>query len=278
MKKLEDLPKDIYALFKSGKKFSEENIKAFGTRLAEHISNRISDEKDKPTLRMSNLGSACRRQLWYSINAPEVGEPLPPQASMKFLFGDILEELILFLAKEAGHEVTGQQDELELNGVKGHRDGIIDGITCDIKSAASFSFNKFKEGLRKSVDNFGYLVQLGSYREARKRAEGTSKPAAFVAIDKQLGHICVDIHDKDLDQDYDKLIDSIREDVNRNSPPDRGFDAIPDGKSGNYKLGTVCSYCSYKKACYPGLRTFLYSDGPRHLVRVEREPNVPEAK
>jgi hypothetical protein len=289
---IETLVEDIYGLFRSSKKLSTEGIKSFGQRLADHISHRITSSHDAPTLRMSNLGTPCDRKLWYSVRAPELAEPLPPEAHMKFLFGDILEELILFLAKESGHDVTRQQEEVDLYGVKGHIDGVIDGVLVDVKSASSYSYRKFKEGLRRGADAFGYLTQLGGYREALNKTgrvqettgdgalqdQSVSKRAAFVAVDKQLGHICVDVHEGDLDQDYEKLINSKRAVLSSGRPPQRAFQATADGKSGNYKLGVECSYCPFKKVCWPGVRTFLYSDGPRFLVRVEREPNVPEAR
>ena len=70
------------------------------------------------------------------------------------MFGDILEELLLFLAKEAGHTVTGQQDTLSISGVNGHRDAIIDGRLVDVKSASSYSFRKFKNNVKNFPQNF----------------------------------------------------------------------------------------------------------------------------
>ena len=46
----------------------------------------------------------------------------------------------------------------------------------------------------------------------------------------------------------------------------------PDGKSGNTKLCTQCSYCDFKKICWPHMRTFIYKGGPRYLINVAREP------
>ena len=51
---------------------------------------------------------------------------------------------MLLFARMAGHDVTEEQKELELDGVKGHKDATIDGWVCDIKSASSFGFKKFK--------------------------------------------------------------------------------------------------------------------------------------
>jgi hypothetical protein len=55
-------------------------------------------------------------------------------------------------------------------------------------------------------------------------------------------------------------------------------DSVPDGKSGNIKLGIKCSYCQYKKHCYPEVRKFAYSYGPKFLINVEYEPNVQEVE
>jgi hypothetical protein len=54
--------------------------------------------------------------------------------------------------------------------------------------------------------------------------------------------------------------------------PARTFEPIPEGKSGNMKLGLNCSYCGYKTHCHPGLRTFAYARGPVFLTDVIREP------
>jgi hypothetical protein len=147
IKTIDTLVDDIYALLdpEQPTEFNPENVKDFGHRLADHIHNRLSESRGHPTLRLSNIGTECWRKLWYSINTPERAEPLSPAARFKFLFGDILEELLLFLGKEAGHTVEGCQDELEINGLKGHRDSIIDGRLVDCKSASTFSFKKLKE-------------------------------------------------------------------------------------------------------------------------------------
>jgi hypothetical protein len=81
---------------------------------------------------------------------------------------------------------------------------------------------------------------------------------------------------------------NVREETKRKqamvkgSIPDRCYPPVEDGKSGNLKLSVGCSYCGYKFKCWDdvnegkGLRTFIYSNGPRFLVNVEREPDVYE--
>lgn len=240
------------------------------------VKKRLSDPPRAPTLRLSNLGTPCERKLWYGINTPELGEPLSAPAKIKFLFGDILEQLLMFFVKEAGHKLEGEQDELELHGVLGHRDGIIDGRVVDFKSASSYSFKKFSEGggLRRD-DPFGYLTQLGSYTEVSKSDNRVTDKdrASFLVIDKTLGKICLDTYS--VKKDFKKLVEKKREIINSNKPPERGYEDEPDGKSGNRKLGINCSYCEFNKTCWPGLRTYSYSFGPVHLTHVAREPKVP---
>lgn len=270
-KSIDTLVEDIYALFDGvGNELNPYRVKDFGQALGNKIATRLTEERGTPNLRLSNLGTVCERQLWYSINLSELAEPLPPQARIKFLFGDILEELLLFLAREAGHDVQDEQKEVSLYGVKGHKDATIDGITVDCKSASSRSFDKFKSGLTPENDSFGYLTQLDAYCHA-----DDSQLGAFLAIDKTLGHLCLDKHER-TDKDYSDVVRRKKEVIASSTPPPRGFAPEPDGKSGNMKLGVNCSYCAFKTKCWPGLRTFIYSNGPRYLTRVERVPDVPE--
>lgn len=275
-KSIDTLVEDIYGLFKPDSDVSipSDVVEAFGQRLARHLLHRLAEERKRPSLRLSTIGNPCNRKLWYSIRVPELGEQLAPSTRIKFLFGDILEELLLFLAEAAGHTVTGQQDELEINGVKGHRDAIVDGRLIDCKSASSFSFRKFKTNGLRDDDPFGYLDQLGAYHAA---SVGSVDPdvASFLVIDKQHGHITLDTYPVE-GTDYQKKVEEQKAVIALPEPPPRAFSDVPEGKSGNRKLDTQCSYCGFKATCWPNLRTFIYSSGPVYLTKVEREPKVPE--
>lgn len=238
------------------------------------------EQEDRgPTLRLSGMGKPCKRQLWYNINQPGDSSSLPPSTLLKFKYGDILEALVLSLAKAAGHKVEGEQDQLYVEGIKGHRDAVIDGITVDVKSASSYAFKKFESGGLRDDDPFGYISQLSSYVLAGQDSEVESHPTlgAFLVIDKQNGTLCLDMYD--LGPEIDRKVEEfryIKEMVKQPEPPERSFTDEPDGKSGNRKLCIQCSYCDYKSSCWPNLRTFLYSGKPRFLTEVEREPKVPE--
>jgi hypothetical protein len=277
-KTIDTLVEDIYAFIDKPSGISDEHINDFGQRLGNLLVNRLSrgDERE-PTLRLSNVGTPCERKLWYSIRTPNDSEPLPPAARLKFLYGDILEELLLFLAEAAGHTVEGRQTELDVNGVKGHRDAIVDGVLVDCKSASTYSFKKFETGELRSNDPFGYLTQLGLYHAASKDDPLLKEKdvASFLVVDKTLGNLCLDTYAFG-DLDYDKLVEAKRDMLAKDEPPARAYEDIPEGKSGNKKLGIECSYCPFKKKCWPGLRTFLYSNGPVYLTEVTREPKVYE--
>ena len=281
-KSLKSLPSDIYSVLETGIDVKEDDIAAFKEEIGALLEQRLSVEDRKTernTLRMSNFGTTCKRKLWYTVNKPSAAEKLNGKTRFKFLYGDLIEAVTLFLAKVSGHKVTGTQERMELHGVVGHRDAVIDGVLVDVKSASSQGMSKFKTHSLDSDDPFGYRDQLDLYREAsRDDPLVTVKgEAAFLAVDKVNGDIVVDSY-KARDIDYEKLITQTKDMVKSEDVPKRQFFPQADGVSGNYKLGTACSYCAFKKECWPGLRAFAYSNGPRYLTEVKRVPDVPEIK
>lgn len=230
-------------------------------------------------LRFSALGKPDR-QIWYAANEPDKAEPLLPKTYLKFLYGDVIEQLMVLLVKEAGHEVTDEQLEIEVDGVKGHIDCKIDGVVVDVKSASPFAFQKFKSGGLFDDDAFGYVGQISGYSNVLT----PGKSPAFLAFDKVHGDVCVLSVPTGLTAMHSptERITHLKEVIANSEKPDRCYPEVDDGKSGNKKLGTNCSYCDFKKDCWgdkndgKGLRTFLYSNGPRFLTEVVRTPDVPE--
>lgn len=280
-KSIHTLVKDIQDVI-DGKGGWDETVSQFcADGLKDILDSRLSDKRQEytPTLRLSAMGAPCRRKLWYQINEPNEGETLPTSARFKFLYGDILEQLLISLAIAAGHRVEGTQDRLEVDGIVGHRDCVIDGITVDVKSASTYGYKKFAEGSLRSDDPFGYISQLSSYVFAGRTHEVDSHPSlgAFLVVDKQNGHICLDLYDfgPELDKKEEEM-QEVRRAVEAKEPPERAFEPVADGKSGNKKLPINCSYCEMKHKCWEGLRTFLYSGKPVFLTEVVREPRVQE--
>lgn len=235
------------------------------------------DGPRKGTIRMSNAGQPCGRKLWYHVNSDKEGEPLPHPTKLKFMYGDFIEQMLLSLAEAAGHDVAGRQDELKYGDIVGHRDAVIDGMLIDVKSASTFSYKKFATNSlkEKGNDSFGYIGQLATYLLASQDDPlVTNKThAGFLAMDKQFGHICLDIYNLEEDMErMSKLIPQRVDSLTKGDPPSRTFHEVPYQKSGNMCLPVVCSYCEHKRECWPGVRGFMYSGKPVWLTKVVREP------
>lgn len=291
-KKIETLIEDVEEILLNGIDLTDEQAQEFGRMMATTIASNLKprDNTKKGTLRMSNIGSPCSKKLYGEINHPEEREEFSADAKLKFLYGHMIEELMLFIATLAGHTVTGRQGEQEIAGIKGHRDAIIDGTLVDVKSASSYAFKKFKEGRLREDDAFGYYTQIQSYLYASQDdPELTDKDrAAFWVIDKTLGHQCLDFHDKES-FDFEPAYEERKTVISAEEAPARSFEPEPDGynkrnkdgtytfvPNGNEKLPMFCSYCSVKHWCHSELRTFLSSSGPKYLTKVVKEPKMIE--
>lgn len=228
------------------------------------------------TVRMSNVGKPSR-QLWFEKRDPVGRGSVDGATQIKFLYGHVLEEIVLMLVRMAGHNVTDEQKEVTVNGIVGHMDCKINGQVVDVKSASKFAFNKFMKGTLADDDPFGYLGQLSGY----EKAEGTDE-GGFLVINKESGELCMFIPD-DLDKpNIDVKINTLLDSLELDTPPDLCYTPTPDGKKGNMQLPKGCTWCKYKHECHKdandgeGLRTFKYSTGYKYLTHVEAEPKVDE--
>jgi hypothetical protein len=284
MKSTYNLVSDIYKLVESKEVAEGVDIEAcidqFGEAVKVLMRQEFTEKRDDSRkLRMSNIGREDR-YLWNVYNDVDKGEDIQPHTYVKFLYGHIIEELLLFLTRAAGHEVTDEQKKCEVNGIKGSMDCRIDGVVTDVKSTSTFAFKKFKEGTLAYDDPFGYVAQIKGYAHS----EGETK-FGWLAMDKQNGHLTYLLYDTEdtqapihdlISYDIGERIEHIKKVVEQKEPPSVCYEPIADGKSGNQKLAVGCSYCSYKKQCWPSVRGFAYSTGPRFLVEVVNEPKVPE--
>lgn len=275
MPTLDSLVDDIYGLFDPNKMHepNEENLNQFADNMKNILRTRLASREDvRDPLRFSALGKPDR-QLWYMAKGYP-SEEMTPKTYFKFLYGDVIEALLLFLAKESGHDVQSEQMEIEVDGVKGHIDAIIDGVVVDVKSASPFGYKKFKDHSIVQDDPFGYIQQISGYTDTITPGKG----GAFLAADKVSGDLTVMNVSSSIIETHPPAprIAHLKEVIAQDTPPPRCFDPEPDGKSGNMKLGTQCSYCAFKTECWPGLRTFIYSTGPRYLTTVVKVPDVYE--
>jgi hypothetical protein len=276
MKTIDTLEQDIYKMLQQGGETAPELEEYFADSCKNIIKRALAKKESSRRLRMSNIGKK-NRQLWYEMKGYE-GEKFEGNTLVKFLFGDIVEALILTLAKAAGHEVTDEQALVEVDGIKGSTDCCIDGQLVDVKSCSSYAFNnKFQAEAKLGDDEFGYYGQAAGY------SAGMNKPfLGWLAIDKQNGSIRLSKANADRIPDAHALIAEKKAAVALDTPPERCYDDEPYQKSGNMALATGCSYCSYKHECWKdanegsGLRTFIYSGKPVFLTKVVREPTAQE--
>ena len=245
-KQIDTLVEDIYSLLDNGTKNPDRgSLYGMAAAMMEAVRRQLwsPTSERKPTLRMSNIGKPCTRSLWYDMNGDEQSENFSPQTRLKFVMGDLVEALILYLAKEAGHEVTDQQKEVQIDGIKGHLDAVIDGQLVDVKSTSSYGMRKFKDGTLPDDDPFGYIDQMSGYGNALGKDSGT-----FLAFDKSSGELTTYTHTELSDTSH--RIDFVKQEMERVDPPDRPFKSVLDKSSRRQKLGVNCSYCSHKTTCW----------------------------
>ena len=192
MKDIHTLVEDIYNLFspdelQMDEKEIDKHVDEFATNIKEHLKLFLNEKpRSRSNLRLSAIGKKDR-QLWYDMYTTEDKIiPLSSSTRIKFLYGYILEELLIVLSRLAGHTVTDMQKEGSVEGVKGHQDCMIDGVLVDCKSASDYSFKKFDKGRLERDDPFGYIAQISAYAEANDKDE-----AAFLVINKVTGEICL---------------------------------------------------------------------------------------
>ena len=283
MKKLDTLVEDIYdklSVLSDGESLNidDKTIDAFGESMKEVLSQWANPRpRDSGTLRMSNIGKPLR-QLWYDMRSEsKTTERIKPSVFIKFLYGHLLEEVLLMLIKIAGHEVTDEQKEVSVSGIKGHMDCVIDGEVIDIKTASGFAFKKFYNKTLAEDDMFGYLPQLAGYEAAM----GTNK-GGFLAMNKESGEIALYRPDSFDKPDIKKKIKTVKKLIKIDTPPELCYNPIPDGAAGNMQIARGCTWCRHKFECHSdanegkGLRVFKYSNKYSYLTRVVKEPRVLE--
>lgn len=276
---------DIYAMLqkREGTDLVLDEWAKHGANMTNHIHTAISENtrpaRSPDVIYASEIGKKCVRQIWYRMYTPSVGLDTKPWTKFKFLYGSLIEESVLALAKAAGHEVRAEQAEVFFalpNGwmVKGRLDAIIDGVVVDVKSMAPYSFGAVqKAGFNETTDKFGYRAQVDFYA----RCMTSGKQGQILGVDKVNGHLGLfPVRNWATDRDMRIGLTNLTDKLDVGVLPDRAFEDEEKGLKGNRGLCTECSYCEFKKQCWPGLRGFAYANGPMWLTKVVDEPKVKE--
>jgi hypothetical protein len=231
--------------------------------------------EEKASLRLSGIGKCLRGQA-YTMHGHKPNQPAP-QAKMKFLYGDIVEALVVILAKHAGVLLSDEQKEVHLEDVMGHIDGIVlhDDIKYlfECKSMSEQSFKRFVQ-VGMSDDPFGYVSQANSYAYALGLDH-----IVWVGVCKSTGKMHEEIRKVDTDL-AKRTIENIRRLKSCRNPTQ--FDRFPakeetfgrktkkngmDNRTGNILLDTGCGYCNHNRTCWGSEVTlFLRGKTFKHYV------------
>ena len=281
-KSIDTLIEDVYSVFTDGYNPTDENekvIDTFGENLKELLRSRlVPRESGGPTLRLSALGKPAR-QLWYTDKGYDK-EALTGDKLLKFLYGDIIEEILLTVAKLSGHSVTSEQKKVKVAGITGHMDAVIDGHVVDVKSASPFAFKKFEKATLAVDDPFGYMQQISAYSEAVPENKGV----AFWAMNKVNGDLTLYQPSAAMLPDTQERVDELKVALASDTPPERCYEPETDHKTGNEKLGIGCVFCDFKKVCWAdanegeGLKGYKYAamPFPLYLTKIVKQPRVDE--
>ena len=294
-KSINSLIPDIYSYVLGEGEFegmTEKDAKILGSILGDVIADRLernrterspSSEGSDFFLRMSNYGMRPRK-LWYEANLPKgSGKQRTAEDYLNFLIGDIWEAIALFLAYKSGHKVEHRQKEVNLEGIVGHLDVVIDDVMVDVKTASGWSYDsKFaKGGLYNGGDSFNYLPQILGYADTMGLKE-----AAFLVVNKERGKMMLSKVPSEIVNKFDAKAEAkIAQEIIKlpEAPDEKCYPDEPDGESGNRTLNTNCSFCVFKFRCWQseanngeGLRAFKYANKVKYLTQVNKLPKVEE--
>ena len=222
-----------------------------------------NDEYDSAgKIHMSSIGK-CPRQLAYKyLGFEKQGKEIDGRARINFFFGDLVELVVIKLAKLAGVQLVGTGldqarlcipigDDVEISG---YPDGFYIGkemMTISIKSMPSFRFRDFEKGIIGQE----YLDQSYIEMYATKLTK-----CIFIAICKDNGVFAEQIVKRD-----DKRIDQLRKNVNSiiksttKNLPERKFQANDKGQ-----YPWQCLYCAYWNHC---LNAEKVLQGKRYVLK-----------
>lgn len=220
-------------------------------------------EQRPSTLRLSSIGKCMRQQSYKLLGFEENGQEIGARAKMVFLMGDLTELAVVQLALAAGCSITDygmNQETVEIDGVEGHPDGIINGDTLlEVKSMSSFSFANFQD---QEIDE-SYRYQINAYMDALKLEQ-----CCIVGLNKDAGvlHEWIIKKDPAIVSDIVRRIGSLRA-VTKDSLPERPYE--PNAKG---FLPWQCLYCGFWKTCRPDAERVVVS-GRYKLKENENQRN-----
>lgn len=277
------MPLDVNKLYRvftnPNHKTDSGNIEWAVNRFREVVTRSFSEsgKAKPPRVRASNIGKPDR-QLWFEFNQNKIGlgdamlqiehgnevDDVPANfidgpTYMKFLYGDIIEIILVLLCKEAGYDVDVDQTELNIDKVTGHPDMIVthpDGKreVVDTKSASRFSFDaKFEgESVVNGDDPFGYIGQNSFYRQATNADQ-----SGWLTANKDTGKLNYLPLPKDKEIGVEERVGYLKTMLKGAEPPEQlCYPLEEEAKTGNKKINKECSFCPFKFQCHGPMKVY----------------------
>lgn len=271
MKSIETLLEDIDNVFTSAhpKVVNDDALEECLDSIREALRTAVEESGQSRDfrLRASNLGKPDR-QLFLDSQNPNHGI-CSPNLHRIFLTGHVMEAILIFLIKEAGHTVEDEQAVVTRDGIQGHQDCRIDGVPIDIKTASSASYTKFVKDKLIDNDPYGYYQQLAFY------AQDSDSRAGWLVMDKQRSSLFLKLVQELELPNASTRIEEARELLAKDELPEPCFEPI-EHDNGNIEIPKGCGFCEYREKCWPDVRAYKYATGIKRFTHVEKEPRVPE--
>jgi hypothetical protein len=234
------------------------------------LGPRVMEQQPKG-LRLSH-GMFCSRLQWYLRNEPEkVTDPSPAMVQLcKFSIGDLWEAYSHAILPECmpdDHEYIEADDmEVELDGIKGHLDGIIilpngDVVISDSKHTSDFRINKWENGMpdwewgnRAQAINYMWAFQAWlddtpkadrpAHLKRARKVVGFVWPASYTQKFGLWGVTCgwAYANDRELMSHGKEAMRQRHDARTRTSPPPR------------WECKNLCRYCDFNQYCKGDLR------------------------
>lgn len=238
----------------------------FGELCSTCFRRQFIKESFRDKLSVSGAGKCPRQQAYKHLGFEINGKEIDSRARMVFAYGDLIEALVINLAKLSGCVLTHTgKDQMNVTvnvgnyKFVGHPDGIL--VTdkkrlIEIKSMTDFAFNDFVRG-KLSPD---YRVQFNLYLDGARLDE-----CVYIAVNKQSGVMHEVLYKKDsleVIKGKTRLLSALG--ASKDSLPDRPEELRPEG--GFYRWD--CLYCAYWKSCLPNAERVLV----RNRYKLKEKP------
>ena len=230
-------------------------------------------ETAKGVLRPSSIGR-CVRQVSYAYHGIEkAGKELDSRAKIIFWQGDMVENMIIALAKISGCSivctglnqlrVTYKVGETVING---YPDGVLladHAYLVEVKSMSSYAFERFENG---EIDE-GYLAQINTYMDSEELKAMNVQRCVVVALNKDNGILSERILEKNADISTKVVFNICRI---TQSMPDK-LPEPPEELNFNEKrfYPWNCLYCAWWKKCRTNAEQVLV--GKSYKLKEKKE-------